>query len=67
MQTLEDSVADTSARRKKDEKIPFIERRLKEIEGDYEDKLMQQELHNRKQNFYGIPYSLPIPTKTFTI
>ena len=59
MQTLEDSVADTSARIStvEDEKIPYIERRLKEIEADYEDKLMQQELHNRKQNllFYGIP------------
>ena len=58
MQDLEGSVADTSARIQsvEAEKIPELQRQLNQMKAEFEDKLIQQELHHRKQNllFYGI-------------
>ena len=59
MQTLENSVEDTSARiaTVETKSIPNIESRLNELKSYFDDKLMYQELHQRKQNLllYGIP------------
>ncbi|XP_072169863.1 uncharacterized protein [Diadema setosum] len=59
MQDLEGSVADTSARISmvESDKIPNLERYLDQIKAEFEEKLMEQEIHHRKQNllFYGIP------------
>ena len=59
MLDLEGSVADTSARidTVESDKIPSIQRSLDQMKAEFEDKLIYQELHHRKQNLllYGIP------------
>ncbi|XP_041481967.1 uncharacterized protein LOC121429122 [Lytechinus variegatus] len=56
---LEISSADTSARISTVEadKLPGIERFIAKVRADFDDKLLNLEIHHRKQNllFYGIP------------
>ena len=58
IQDLEGSVGDTSARIDivESEKLPNLQRQLDQMKAEFEDKLIQQEMHHRKQNllFYGI-------------